>query len=71
MNNDRKDNSTDGQKQGAISCHAMFLDQSKLVECNTKIHTCRWRVRFGEERFCEHPSREMIAEGVLQTGWAL
>lgn len=71
MNNDHKDNSNDVQKTDVTNCRARILGLSNVVECNTKVHTCRWQLPFGEGALCVHPSNSMIAKGVLATGWSL
>lgn len=71
MNNGHKDSANDGQKTDVTNCHAKILGLSNLVECNTKIHVCRWHLPFGEGALCIHPSNAMIAKGALPTGWSL
>jgi len=71
MNNGHKVNLNDGQKTDVANCRARILGQSNLVECNTKVHDCRWYHHLGEGALCVHPSNIMIAKGVLPTGWSL
>jgi len=71
MNCDHKDNARDGQQTDVTNCRARLLGLSNVVECNTKVHTCRWHLSFGEGALCVHPSNSMIAKGTLLTGWSL
>lgn len=70
MNNGDKNNISGGQITDEIRCRARMLGLSKLVECNTNVHSCSWHFPFGEGLLCAHPSNAMIAKGVLQTGWS-
>ncbi len=69
--NIEKDNSNDGQKIDVTDCRARILGLANLVECGTKVRTCRWYHHFGEAALCVHPSNMMIAKGVLPPGWSL
>lgn len=71
MNDGDNNNLNDGQNTVEIRCHARMLGLSKLVECNTNVHSCRWHFPFGEGLLCAHPSNAMIAKGVVQTGWSV
>ena len=59
------------EKPGEVGCRARILGLSKLVECNTNVHVCRWRFSFGAGGICVHPSGLMIAKGIVPSGWAL
>jgi len=67
--NDCEDTFVEGT-EALVNCRARIFSPSNLVECNTRVHACRWHFNFGEGAFCNHPSSSKIAKGLLN-GWSI
>ena len=70
MSDCQKDRLNGGQETGASECRARALGLSNHVECLAAMHSCHWRLPFGEGAFCTHPLNLKIAKGLLPTGWS-
>ena len=69
MDGQIQDVTEDCDKADTAVCRARRLGASNLVECLSRVDSCRWRISFGEGQLCSHQSNHMIASGELLHGW--